>query len=216
MPRRNIGHAVISGAIVSFVKPKWRDHVFPSNGTRMIAMKLLTGFMGVAAIVAFSGPALAQGLVLAEGTPIHLQTREDLSSKDARKGDKVELTVAEPVIVNGVTVIPVGAPATGEISRARDNGLLGRSGKLEIEVRQLSADGRIIPLRGQENAKGKGGTIGAVGAGIVFLPLAIVVKGKEAKIPAGSKVDMYVDQPVQLTDTGLQSDLAPPPAPPVG
>jgi len=179
-------------------------------------MRMMTGMMGLLAAVASAGAASAQSLTLPEGTPIHLQTREDLSSKVARKGDKVELSVAEPVIVNGVTVIPVGAPATGEISRARDNGLLGRSGKLEIEVRQLSAEGRIIPLRGQENAKGKAGTIGAVGAGIVFLPLAIIVKGKEAKIPAGSKVDMYVDQPVQLTDTSIQSDLAPPPAPPAG
>ncbi|QUT06453.1 hypothetical protein KFK14_03000 [Sphingobium phenoxybenzoativorans] len=179
-------------------------------------MKLLTGMMSAAAMIAMSGAAFAQSLTLPEGTPVHLQTRDDLSSKDARKGDKVELTVAEPVIVNGVTVIPAGAPATGEISRARDNGLLGRSGKLEIEVTQVSADGRIVPLRGQQNAKGKAGTIGAVGAGVVFLPLAIVVKGKEAKIPAGTKVDVYVDQPVQLTDTSLQGDLAPPPAPPVG
>ncbi|WP_070154354.1 hypothetical protein [Sphingobium phenoxybenzoativorans] len=179
-------------------------------------MKLLTGMMSAAAMAAMSGAAFAQSLTLPEGTPVHLQTRDDLSSKNARKGDKVEMTVAEPVIVNGVTVIPAGAPATGEISRARDNGLLGRSGKLEIEVTQVSADGRIVPLRGQQNAKGKAGTIGAVGAGVVFLPLAIVVKGKEAKIPAGTKVDVYVDQPVQLTDTSLQSDLAPPPAPPVG
>lgn len=179
-------------------------------------MKLLTGMMSVAAMVAMSGAAFAQSMTLPEGTPVHLQTRDDLSSKDARKGDKVELTVAEPVVVNGVTVIPAGAPATGEISRARDNGLLGRSGKLEIDVRQVSADGRIVPLRGQQNAKGKAGTIGAVGAGVVFLPLAIVVKGKEAKIPAGTKVDVYVDQPVQLTDTSMQSDLAPPPAPPAG
>lgn len=179
-------------------------------------MRLWTGMVGVVAALMAPGMVLAQSLTLPEGTPVHLQTREDLSSKDARKGDKVEMAVAEPVVVNGVTVIPAGAPAVGEISRARDNGLLGRSGKLEIEVRQLSADGRIVPLRGQQNAKGKAGTIGAVGAGVVFLPLAIVVKGKEAKIPAGTKVDVYVDQPVQLTDTSIQSDLAPPPAAPAG
>lgn len=133
---------------------------------------------------------------LKEGTEVHLVTRDDISSKTAKKGDRIELRVAQAVVIDGTVVIPEGASATGEVAKARDNGLLGRSGKLDIEVTSIDAGGRTVPVRGQKDKKGSSGTIGAVGAGVVFLPLAIVVRGKEAKIPAGSSVNVYVDRDV--------------------
>jgi hypothetical protein len=173
------------------------------------SMKTMIGLAAALSLIAYATPAFAQ-TALPEGMRVELQTRDDISSKTARKGDRVELVVARPVAINGVTLIPAGAPAVGEITKASDNGLLGRSGKLDIEVREVSANGRHVPVRGAQDAKGKSGTLGAVGAGVVFLPLAVVVKGREAKIPAGTKVDVYVDQTVQFSDTGLQSDLTPP------
>ena len=151
----------------------------------------------LAALLALtSAPAVAQ--TLKEGTAVQLETRADITSKTAKEGDPVELAVSQAVVVDGVTVIPAGAPAKGEVAKARDNGLLGRSGKLDIQITAINAGGRDIPVRGQSDKKGKGGTIGAVGAGVVFLPLAIVVKGKEAKIPAGSKVDVYIDRDIPI------------------
>ena len=148
--------------------------------------------------LAWSGGAVAQELTLREGTPIHAETRNEISSKTARAGDRIALVVATPVVVNGVTAIPAGAPAWGEISRARGNGLLGRSGKLEIKVTDVSAGGRHIPVRGTRYSKGRSGVIGAVGAGVVFLPLAIVVHGQDAKIKAGTGVDVFVDHDVPV------------------
>ncbi|WP_150290426.1 hypothetical protein [Sphingobium estronivorans] len=143
-------------------------------------------------------PASAQYLVLPEGMAISLQTRADLSSKSAHVGDEVELAVAKPVTINGVTVLSAGTSAVGEITRARDNGLLGRSGKLDIRVDRVKAGQLEIPVRGQRNAQGKSGTLGAVGAGIVFLPLAILVRGRDVKVPAGTAFDVYVDQEVHV------------------
>lgn len=142
--------------------------------------------------------ASAQALTLREGTAIRLETRQDISSKSAKVGDSVELAVAAPLVVDGTTLIPAGAPAVGEVSRVRDNGLLGRSGKLDIKVTKIRAGETEIPVRGQRNSKGKSGTLGAVGAGVVFLPLAIIVKGLEAKIKAGTAFDVYVDRDVAL------------------
>src|SRR3546814_2830795 len=83
-------------------------------------------------------------------------------------------------------LIPAGSPAVGEVSRVRDNGLLGRSGKLDIKVSTVRTGGMDVPVRGQRNSQGKSGTLGAVGAGIVFLPLAVIVRGKDVKLPAGT------------------------------
>jgi hypothetical protein len=156
-------------------------------------------------------PLFAQAIILPEGMAIPLETRADISSKSARRGDKVELAVARPVTIGGMTVIAAGTPAVGEVTRARDNGLLGRSGKLDIQVTSLKTGQFTIPLRGQRDAKGRSGTLGAVGAGIVFLPLAILIRGKDVKVPAGTKFDVYVDQEVRLPSAvPVSSDIASP------
>jgi len=149
-------------------------------------------------LAAAPGPALAQSMILPEGMAIQLETRQEISSKSARVGDRVELAVARPVTIGGVTLIPAGSPAVGEVSRVRDNGLLGRSGKLDIKVSTVKAGGTDVPVRGQRNAQGKSGTLGAVGAGIVFLPLAVLVHGKDVKLPAGTKFEVYVDKELSL------------------
>src|SRR3546814_15713729 len=55
-----------------------------------------------------------------------------------------------------------------------------------------------VPVRGQRNSQGKSGTLGAVGAGIVFLPLAVIVRGKDVKLPAGTLFEVYFDREVSL------------------
>lgn len=161
--------------------------------------------------------APAPATVLREGTQIHIATRDELTSKTAKQGDPVELVVTEPVVVDGITVVPAGSRAIGEVAHAKGNGLLGKSGKLDINVSEVVAGGRNIPVRGQRDAKGQNGAVGAVGAAVVFLPLAIVVHGKEAKIEAGTKVDVYVDRDVPVV-TGVAAAPAEPPvvAPPQG
>ena len=157
-----------------------------------------SGSWSAAALLLAAAPALAQPMILPEGMAIQLETRQEISSKSARVGDRVELAVARPVTIGGVTLIPAGSPAVGEVSRVRDNGLLGRSGKLDIKVSTVKAGGTDVPVRGQRNAQGKSGTLGAVGAGIVFLPLAVLVHGKDVKLPAGTKFEVYVDKELSL------------------
>ncbi|BAI98924.1 hypothetical protein Sj15T_39880 [Sphingobium sp. TA15] len=153
-------------------------------------------------MLAAAGPAaLAQSTILPEGMAIQLETRQDISSKSARVGDRIELAVARPVTIGGVTLIPAGSPAVGEVSRVRDNGLLGRSGKLDIKVSTVRTGGMDVPVRGQRSSQGKSGTLGAVGAGIVFLPLAVIVRGKDVKLPAGTLFEVYVDREVSLGPT---------------
>lgn len=158
--------------------------------------------------LAISSAASAQSVTLPEGMAIRLETRQDISSKTARVGDQVELAVAKAVVIGGATIIAAGTPAVGKVIRVRDNGLLGRSGKLDISVSKLNAGQLDIPVRGQRIAKGKSGTLGAVGAGIVFLPLAVIVRGKDVKLPAGTGFDVYVDQEVVVASSAAISTPA--------
>jgi len=151
-----------------------------------------------AALLISAGAVAQQPLVLREGTDIRVATLDDLSSKTMREGDSVAMEVVDPVVVDGVTVIPAGTPAVAEISNRRGNGMLGRSGKLEISVREIVADGRSVPVRGDRDAKGTTGAPAVVGAAVVFLPLGIFMKGKEARIKAGTTVDVFVDRDVPV------------------
>ena len=161
------------------------------------------------------GPAMAATLVLREGTDIHLATRGEISSETAKEGDRVDFAVQEAVVVDGVTVIPAGTSAVGEVTKAKGNGLLGRSGKLAISVSYVDAQGRQIPVRGDRGKKGTTGAPGMVGAAIVFLPLGLIVKGKEAKIKAGTPVEVYVAQDVPVETVAQQERplVVPVPAP---
>lgn len=151
----------------------------------------MIGVIASATFLSWSAIAPAQS-VLPEGTTIHLETREDLSSKTAKTGDAVNFAVREPVVIGGVTMIPAGSAALGQVTQARDNGLLGRSGKLEIGVSHVDIGGRQIPVRGNRDKKGASGTVAAVGAAVVFLPLGLLIRGREAIIKAGTPLDVFV------------------------
>lgn len=172
--------------------------------------------IGLAMALAISAGAIAQQpLVLREGTDIRVATVSEISSKTVREGDEVPMAVIAPVVVDGVTVIPAGARAIGEVTNRRGNGMLGRSGKLAISVREIVADGRSVPVRGDRNKKGATGAPAVVGAAIVFLPLGVFMKGKEAKIKAGTEVDVFVDRdiPVVMGDDRPAAPEVPPESP---
>lgn len=163
------------------------------------------GVVAAAMLLSHSAMASAQS-VLPEGLTIHLATQDELSSKKAKVGDPVKFVVRDPVVIGGATVIPAGSAAVGQVTRAQDNGLFGRSGKLEIGVSHIDLAGRQIPVRGNRDKKGASGTVGAVGAAIVFLPLGLLIRGREATIKAGTPVDVFVAK-----ETPMEA-AAPPPS----
>ena len=57
-----------------------------------------------------------QAFFLPSGTPLKLRILNQVSSRDSKPGDRVYLEVAESVSFRGQVVIPVGAPAFGEVS----------------------------------------------------------------------------------------------------
>ena len=142
--------------------------------------------------------ASAQSIILPEGLTITLETRQDVSSKSAKEGQSIDLAVTKPVVIGGVTVIAAGTSVIGEVVRVSDNGVLGRSGKLNIRVSRVRAGQQEVAVRGERNVEGKSGTLNSVGAGIVFLPLAILVRGKDVTLPAGTTFDVYVDKEVAI------------------
>lgn len=174
-------------------------------------------FCGVAA--SFSVAALGQAVIqpappppvapldgsaayLRTGTEVPLKLNEDLTTKHKalKLGQRFRMEVSEPVLVNGVVVIPAGSPAIGEITDVRNKGMWGKSGHFTGQIRYVTVNGRQIRLTGTFDDKGTAGGIGATAvSAVVFLPAGFFMTGTSAHLPIGTPVKGFVDEDVPLT-----------------
>ena len=139
--------------------------------------------------------------VLRAGTPVTLRLMEEITTKKkaARVGQRFMMEVAEPIAVNGVTVVPAGTPAWGEITNVRNKGMWGKSGKLDARVLYLRINGRQIRLTGTFDDKGVTGTAGVVGAVVLVPVVGFFVTGTSAVLPKGGNVGGFIDEDVELS-----------------
>jgi hypothetical protein len=153
-----------------------------------------------APVTPISAPTMANA-ILRVGTEVPLRLEQELTTKgkQLRVGDRFHLTTSEPVMVEGVNVIPVGSPAVGEITDVRNKGMWGKSGHLSARILYVTVNGRQIRLSGAFDDKGVAGGVGAVAvSALVFLPAGFFMTGTSARIPAGSIIKSFVDEDVPL------------------
>ena len=139
--------------------------------------------------------------ILRVGTVIPLRLVDELTTKGKklRVGGRFHLQTSEPVMVQGVNVIPVGSPAVGEITDVRNKGMWGKSGHLGARILYVTVNGRQIRMSGAFDDKGVAGGVGAaLVSGIVFLPAGFFMTGTSALVPAGTIVKSFVDEDVSL------------------
>lgn len=147
--------------------------------------------------------------MLRSGTPIVLTLSEELTTKgkNLRAGYRFRMQVAEPVMVNGMVVIPAGSPAIGEVTDIRNKGMWGKSGKINARLVSVNVNGRNIRITGQFDDKGTTGTAGVVGA-IAVLPIAgFFTTGTSAKLPIGTTISGFIDEDVPLAMPAAQQAL---------
>ena len=167
---------------------------------------LVVSASGTAQMVAPAAPASpmivggSNASMLRTGTEVVLKTSEELTTngKKLRVGHRFRMEVAEPVMLNGVVVIPAGSPVTGEVTDVRNKGMWGKSGRINARVLYTQVNGRQIRLSGMVDDKGKTGTAGVVGA-VAFVPVAgFFVTGTSANIPLGTTVKGFLDEDVPV------------------
>jgi len=131
-------------------------------------------------------------IVLPEGTPLHVVTAQETTSKDAKPNDPVQFTVDEDVSIDGQVVIRKGTAATGSVINAMKQGYMGKSGKLAIQVESTqTVDGQPLKLRASKGSEGKDKT-NTTAALSMISGFFLLKKGGEAKIAAGTPVTVFV------------------------
>ena len=112
-------------------------------------------------------------LVLEEGTSIQVRLAHGLSSRTARREDRVDASVAEPVRAGGVLALPAGTEMRGVVRDVEPAERPSKAGRIEIEFDSVYPDrtridmrGRVAEIReGDERAQKAG--IGAVLGGVL-------------------------------------------------
>ncbi|MBB5685010.1 hypothetical protein FHS49_001001 [Sphingobium boeckii] len=153
--------------------------------------------------------------VLRTGAPILLTTSEALTTKGKKLkvGQRIQLEVAESIMLNGQIVIPAGSPAVGEITTVRNKGMWGKSGGINARVLYARANGRQIRLTGQFDDKGKTGTAAVVGA-LVVIPIAgFFMTGTSAEIPLGTPIKAFLDEDITVAFAAVSSPVMAVPVP---
>ena len=219
------------------------DHSAPSSSTGPAAGTSATGTGGAsgAASVTRSADARGEGppaaakepiittmpMDVPSGTELVLTLETPVSSETAKPDQPVRATLAKPVVVAGMEVIPHGALVTGAVVSAERSGKVKGRASIALrfnEVTVMNAPYRIITaqiVREAEATKGKdaktiavttgvgtaigaiagGGKGAAIGAGVggaAGTGAVLATRGKEVTIPAGATLRTEITKTVRV------------------
>lgn len=171
--------------------------------------------------------AMAKNVNVPAGTIITVHLGSTISTKTAHAGDNFTATVAEPVTVDGKTVIPSGANASGTVTDSKGMGHFKGGALLAITLNsvdvngstyqvQTSASEHSVAGKGKRSAVvigggaglgaligglaggGKGAAIGAAAGAGAGTAGAAFTGNKDIVLPAESAVSFKLLQPVQV------------------
>ena len=127
-----------------------------------------------------------------EGTELRVRTIDRIDSSVNRAGQTFHASLDEPVVVNGVEVIPRGADVTLLLAAAKKSGHFRGRSELEVRAEELAFGGQSYPVRtnvidDRSKSRGKNTAIKTgAGAGIGAVIGALAGGGKGAAIGAGA------------------------------
>jgi hypothetical protein len=155
-------------------------------------------------------------MILKADTPIEIELAHAVSSADLKAGDPVRFLVANPVLVNGYTLIDRGASATARVVKSEEGKRWGRGAQLTLAIQSVRvADGSKAPLyfNGGKQGDGKPGAPLVVDAATNFLVLPAAPflgfrKGKPVIIPAGKRYVAFVHGAWPVGVSGLKQPAA--------
>lgn len=143
-------------------------------------------------------------------TPVEIEIVDAVTTRTNRTGERFAIRLAEPLVVDGQVVAPVGTPGVGEIVHSARAGAMGRAGELILAARYLELGQTQIRLRslrfGQQGRDSSGGAAIASSVAGAVMPLASVVgfliQGGHVNVPAGTRAHAMTAEAAMLPSVG--------------
>jgi hypothetical protein len=135
-------------------------------------------------------PEAAKRIVVPAGTVITVRLGQAVGTKISESGQTFSATIAEPVEVNGRTLIPSGAESSGTVVNAKPAGRFKGGSVLQLKLDSVTINGRphrVETSAVSRSAAGKGkrtATLVGGGAGLGALIGGLAGGGKGAAIGA--------------------------------
>jgi hypothetical protein len=171
--------------------------------------------------------AAPEPIVIPAGKIIRIRLAQPLGSKESQPGETFSATIAEPVQVDGRTVIERGAAAHGEVVDAKAMGHFKGGALLQVRVDSVVIQGREHPVdtsiwsqtlsgKGKRSTiaigggaglgaalggifgGGKGAAIGALAGGGAGTAGAAYTGNKEIHLPEETVLGFRLKQPVEV------------------
>lgn len=169
-------------------------------------------------------------ITIPAGTTLTVKLGQALGSKVSQAGQSFNATLAHDVAVNGQTIIPAGASATGTVVSAQPLGRFKGGALLEVQLISINVNGsdrgiQTAAITQTEKGKGKrtavgagggaalgaivgalagggkGAAIGALAGGGAGTAGAAFTGNKEIVLPAESALSFKLSQPLQVQET---------------
>ena len=133
-------------------------------------------------------------VILAAGTPVPLEAIGTISSDGLSAGQTVDFKVRADVKVGDKVVIAAGSIAKAQVARVKQPKALGKEGFIELQIKSVqTVDGKTVNLSSGSLSKSGDDKAGlSIILGIFVCVLFLLIKGKNAEIPAGYQVDAIV------------------------
>ncbi len=145
-----------------------------------------TGAVATDTALAEAAAPVAAAPALPLGTTIMIQLDAPVSSRSAARGDMFPISLAEPVKLDGIEVIPAGISGEGQVVHSAGTGFGGRAGELIVAARYLMWGDRRIPLRGMRiSTAGRNNTAEAIAVGQLIPFGGLFVTGTSVDLPIG-------------------------------
>jgi hypothetical protein len=194
------------------------------NYIAIVATALIALVTALGATTALRRP---DPVTVPEATPIHVTLDNAIASDRNRPGDHFEATVSEPVVIDGKTVIPEGARATGLVVDTHPSGRLMGRARLRVALEAMQLNGNSYQIRTYSDARvggrhkkrnlvligggaGGGMLVGAVAAGgkgaLIGGPIgagagtvaALVTGKKDIRLPAETRLTFNLADPIAV------------------
>lgn len=137
-------------------------------------------------------------LIIPANTRLGFTLAETLSSKKVKRGDLIQLTLRDSITHEGAVIVPAGSPAVGEITRAQENGFMGRGGRLAVRMLYLDLPNGPVRVSGPLGDAGKDQTALATAVTTATLGFVFFVRGKSAVIEEGTALDVVLDREARI------------------
>lgn len=174
-----------------------------NQGALQVANRALSALVLVvylAAIVPVSAIAQAVSVSVPVGTLVELVFDQEITPATASMGQRVNLRVANAVVINGKTVVAAGAMAVGEVTQSIRPGAVGKEGQIGVVAKTVPAvDGTTIPLDGSKVVVGENHATSSIVVTLLCCILGLLQQGGNAVITSGTSLRATVAAPVNVT-----------------